>query len=172
MSLSAGSGSNVRLDPPSSNAGRSIAVDNATKARRAFVVVWIAVGLAGALNGTIAERLLGAQLDLRLPQLEYGFVMFNKNPHEVTVYSYLGPDGAPRPLSELVHTRAVGYADARLGVNLIFRPDYLQEVCYRATDDSGARYAFVLDHYDMDIDPRRPARSLTLHCDARGLSPE
>jgi hypothetical protein len=147
-------------------------VDTGSTARRVFVTAWVAIGLAGALNATIAERLLGTQLDLRLPQLEYGFVMFNRNAHEVTVYSYVGPDGARRPLSELVSTPAPGYADARLAVNLLLRPDYLQEVCYRATAGSSTRYVFVLDHYDMDTDPRRPAQSLTLHCDARGLSAE
>lgn len=147
-------------------------MDRGTTARRTFVVVWVALGLVGALDHTIAEKLLGMRFDLRLPQLEYGYVMFNKNPHEVTVYEYADDDGRRHALSELVHTAAIGYADARLAVDVIFQPDYLLEVCYRATRGSSRRYTFFLDHYDVDVDARRPVQSLTLRCDERGLSPQ
>jgi len=140
-----------------------------TKARRAFVTVWVLLGIAGAMDHTIAENLFGRRFDLLLPHLEYGYVMFNKNPHDPTVYDYAGADGERHPLSELVNTPAIGYPDARLAVNVLLQADYLKEVCYRATRGSGARYTFLIDHYDMDVDARRPAQSITMSCDAHGL---
>ena len=139
-------------------------------ARRIFVAVWVVLGIVGAMNHTIAEKLFGMRFNLWLPHLEYGYVMFNKNPHEVTVYDYTGEDGVRRPLAELVHTPAIAHADSRLAVNVILQPDYLREVCYRATHGTAERYTFLLDHYDMDVDTRRPVQSITLHCDAHGLA--
>ncbi|HEY3816983.1 MAG TPA: hypothetical protein VGL81_07430 [Polyangiaceae bacterium] len=145
-------------------------MDRATTARRAFVAVWVFLGIAGAANHTIAEKLFGMRFNLWLPHLEYGYIMFNKNPHEATVYDYTGEDGVRHPLADLVHTRAIAYADSRLCVSMILQPEYLREVCYRATRGTSERYTFLLDHYDMDVDTRRPVETLTLHCDARGLS--
>jgi hypothetical protein len=145
-------------------------MDRWVTARRAFVVVWVFLGIAGAMNHTIAEKLLGVRFNLWLPHLEYGYIMFNKNPHEVTVYDYTGDDGVRRPLAELMHTRAIAHADSRLVINVVLQPDYLREVCYRATRGTTERYTFLLDHYDMDVDTRRPVQSQALHCDAHGLS--
>jgi hypothetical protein len=140
------------------------------KVRRAFIVAWVALGIAGALDHTIAQKLFGRRFDLWLPHLQYGFVMFNKNPHDPTVYDYTGEDGVRRPLAELVHTPALGYPDARLAVNVLFQPDYLKEVCYRATHGTTRRYTFLVDRYDIDVDTRRPVQSLALRCDAHGLA--
>jgi hypothetical protein len=154
--------------------GRHAALDSRnmdwTTARRALVVVWVFLGIAGAMNHTIAEKLIGRRFNLVLPHLEYGYVMFNKNPHDPTVYDYEGADGVRRPLAELVHTPAIAYADARLCVNVILQPDYLREVCYRATRGTTERYTFLIDRYDTDVDSRRPVETLTLSCDAHGLS--
>lgn len=144
-------------------------VDWRTKARRAFITVWVLLGIAGAMDHTIAENLFGTRFDLWLPHLQYGYVMFNKNPHGPTVYDYAGADGVRHPLADLVRTPAIGYPDAHLAVNALIQADYLKEVCYRATRGSSARYEFLIDHYDMDVDARRPAESLTMSCDAHGL---
>jgi hypothetical protein len=139
-------------------------------ASRAFVGAWVVLGVVGALNHTIAEKLFGMRFNLWLPHLEYGYVMFNRNAHEATVYDYTGADGDRRPLAELVRTNAIAYADSRLALNVILQPEYLREICYRATRGTTERYTFLLDHYDLDVDARRPVESLTLHCDARGLT--
>ena len=140
--------------------------------RRVFVVAWVMLGIAGALDHTIAERVFGERFDLLLPQLKCGYVMFNKNPHTATVYEYTragAPDGVRHPLHELVRTPAYGYAAARLAINVTAEPMYLKEVCYRATHGSNDRYTFFVDEYDIDANTRRPARSLTMTCDAHGL---
>ena len=138
-------------------------------ARRVFVAAWVLLGIAGAMDHTIAEKLLGRRFDLLLPHLEYGHVMFNKNPHTATVYEYSRPGGERRPLAELVRTPSIGYENSRIVVNTILRPDYPKEICYRATHGTSDRFTFYIDEYDMDVDTRHPARSETLSCDAHGL---
>jgi hypothetical protein len=139
------------------------------KARRVFIVVWVALGIAGALDQTVVPAIFGGRVDLLLPHLKYGHVMFNLNPHVATVYDYAGDDGVRRPLAELVHTPAFAHADSRLALNVILEPNYLREVCYRATRGTRAHYTFFVDDYDIDKDPRHPARSTTSSCDAHGL---
>lgn len=140
-------------------------------ARRVFVAAWVLLGIAGALDHTIAEKVLGRRFDLRLPHLKYGHVMFNKNPHTATVYEYSRPGGERRPLAELVRTPAIGYENARVVVNTLLCPDYPKEICFRATHGTSERYTFYVDEYDMDVDSRRPARSQAWNCDAHGLTP-
>lgn len=138
-------------------------------ARRVFVAAWILLGLLGALNHTIAEDLFGRRFDLLLPQLRYGYVMFNKNPRTVQIYSYADKDGRRHPLSELSTTPALGYARARLELNLISNPDVLSEVCYRARIDKP--FSIFVDEFEVDRDPHHPSRSLELRCGDHGLSP-
>jgi hypothetical protein len=142
----------------------------AVMGRRAFVVAWVALGLAGAFDQTIAQYFFGRRFDLLLPHLKYGHVMFNKNPHNVTVFEYARDGGPRRPLAELVRTPAFGYASARVIVNALTDPMFLAEVCYRATRDPGESYTFFVDDYDIDHDTRRPARSTVFRCDSRGLA--
>jgi len=101
-------------------------------ARRTFVAVWIALGCAGAVNHTIAEKVLGHRFDLVLPHLRYGYVMFNRNPRTVEVYEYTRSGGARHDLADLLVTPAPGYKTARLAVDLAFQPRYLAEVCRSA----------------------------------------
>jgi hypothetical protein len=51
-------------------------------ARRGFALAWVLLGLAGALNHTIAMKPIGERFDLVLPHLRYGYVMFNANLRE------------------------------------------------------------------------------------------
>jgi hypothetical protein len=141
----------------------------AVAARRIFVVAWVALGLAGALDHTIAQRLLGRRLDLLLPHLKYGYVMFNLNPHVVHVYEYSGADGTRRNLADLVATPAPGYKRARLAIDAAMKPEYLAEVCYRVTRASHQAYDFIISEYDVDVSARTPSRTNVLHCDTRGL---
>jgi hypothetical protein len=144
--------------------------ERGTKLRRVFVVVWVVLGILGALDHTIALMAFGRRFDLVLPHLEYGHIMFNKNSRRTTVYEYAGDDGARRPLAELVHVPAIGYADSRLVVSVILQPDYLREVCFRATRGTSRRYTFFLDFFDEDVDLARPVHTTVLHCDAHGLT--
>jgi hypothetical protein len=134
------------------------------------VVAWLALGLAGALDATIAEKAFGDRVDLFLPHLQYGHVMFAKNPRQVRVYSYAGTDGIRHDLAELVPTPAPGYKRARTALDIESKPDYLLEICYRAVRARG-ELDVIVDEYDVGVNPRAPSRSQTLHCDARGLSP-
>ncbi|HEY1692825.1 MAG TPA: hypothetical protein VGG39_11725 [Polyangiaceae bacterium] len=141
------------------------------RALRVFVAAWVALGLAGALDHTIAEKVLGHRVDLVLPELRYGYVMFNVNPRIVDVYEYAGADGARHPLADLVPTPAPGYARARVAVDAMLEPLYLREICYRATRSRHEEFDFFVDQYDVDADPRTPAHTTTLHCDLHGLAP-
>lgn len=140
-------------------------------ARRIFIAVWILLGLAGALDQTVALDVLGRRIDLVLPNLRYGYVMFNRNPRTVQVYSYLAKDGARHPLSELVPTPALGYSRARMEMNLLGDPDDLAEICYRAARATSSPLIFVVDEYRLDDDTHHPSRTVNLRCDTHGLAP-
>ena len=138
--------------------------------RRAFVVAWILLGLAGALDHTIAEKLLGRRYDLWLPHLKYGHVMFNVNLREIQIYEYAAPDGVRHPLADLVQTPAIGYRDARAGIDVFTKPDYLRELCFRAFRAKSETLVFFRSDYQVDVDPRTPARTDVFVCDAHGLA--
>ena len=142
-----------------------------TIVRRAFVTAWIVLGVAGALDHTIAQKLFGRRFDLQLPNLRYGHVMFNTNLRTVRVFEYATDDGVRHPLADLMETPAIGYSDARMSIDLLTSSDYLAEVCLRAFRASHAPLTFFGSEYQVDVDPRRPTRTLTLRCDAHGLSP-
>ena len=139
------------------------------RARRAFVAVWILLGLAGALDHTIAEKVLGSRIDLMLPHLKYGYVMFNANPRTVNVYSYAGADGARHDLADLLATPAPGYARARVAIDADFLPAYLAEVCLRAERATHQEYDFFVDTYQVDPGTSTLAASKVLHCSPHGL---
>ena len=139
------------------------------RALRVFVAVWVVLGLLGALDHTIAERVLGHRVDLVLPHLKYGYVMFNVNPRKVSVYEYARADGVRHELADLVPVAAPGYARARLAVDATLEPQYLREVCYRATRRNHEEYDFFVEEYDVDADTRAPSQTTTLHCDLHGL---
>jgi len=136
-------------------------------ARRLLVAAWMVLGVLGALNHTV----FGRALDLVLPHLRYGHVMFNRNPRTVSVAEYLGPDGTRRTVADLVPTAAPGYQRSRLAIDLMTQPDYLREICLRAFRRSARELTFIIDEYQVDQDPRHPARSQRLRCDAHGLAP-
>ena len=53
--------------------------------------------------------------DLGLPNLQYGYVMFNANPRRVPVYTYARADGGERhDLADLDPRPAFGYKRARV----------------------------------------------------------
>ena len=142
------------------------------RAWRAFVAIWVLLGLAGALDHTIADKLLGRRFDLVLPHLKYGYVMFNVNPRQAQVYEYSGADGVRHDLVDLDLTPAPGYARARLAIDALLEPAYLAEICLRASRASHEEYDFFITEYQVDVDPRRPSRTTTLHCGTHGLTPQ
>jgi hypothetical protein len=109
--------------------------------RRVFIVVWLALTVAGALDHTIAESLFGRRFDLWLPHLKYGHVMFNRNPRTATLFYYAGADGVRHDLADLMPTPAWGYRRARLAISYMTNPDYLKELCLRAHRDA----AFIVE---------------------------
>lgn len=139
------------------------------RARRAFVAVWVLLGLAGALDHTIAEKVLGSRIDLLLPHLKYGYVMFNVNPRTVSVYSYAGPDGARHDLADLVATPAPGYARARIAIDADIQPAYLAEICLRAERATHQEYDFYVETYAVDPGKSVLGDTKVLHCSPRGL---
>ena len=145
-------------------------VDRAKKtARRVFVVAWIVLGVAGALNHTIAEKPVGRRFDLGLPHLRYGHVMFNKNLRVVQTYQYARKDGVRHDVADLVPIAAPGYKRARLAVTLLFQPRYLRELCFRSLHTLDDEITFFIDEYDLDVARGRPTRTFTLRCDVHGL---
>ena len=141
------------------------------RVRRAFVAVWLVLGLAGALDHTIAEKYLGLHVDLMLPHLKYGYVMFNINPRTVHVYEYAGKDGARHPLSDLV-IPAPGYPRARASIDSELRPAYPAEVCLRAFRARGEEYDFFVETYEVDVSSRKLTDTRVFHCSAQGLRDE
>jgi hypothetical protein len=139
------------------------------RARRVFVAVWVLLGLAGALDHTIAEKALGSRIDLLLPHLKYGYVMFNANPRTVNVYSYAGPDGARHDLADLVAAPAPGYARARVAIDADLQPAYLAEICLRAERAARVEYDFFVDTYAVDPGKSSLTATRVLHCSPRGL---
>jgi hypothetical protein len=137
--------------------------------RRWFIVAWIALSVLGAMNHTIAEKLLGSRFDLVLPHLKYGHVMFNKNLRVVHTYEYSGPDGVRHDLVDLVQTPAIGYRRSRLAISVILKRMYLNELCYRAFKSRKEPLRFYIHEYNIDVDPKKPANTTTLTCDLHGL---
>ncbi len=138
-------------------------------ARRAFIAAFVLLGVAGALDHTLAEKLLGERIDLLLPHLKYGYVMFNQNPRQVQVYSYAGADGVRRDLADLVRTPAPLYKRARVAVNIMIRPAYLAELCYRASRRSTEKLTVFVDEYDLAVDSRGPQRTRSFPCDPHAI---
>jgi hypothetical protein len=139
------------------------------RARRAFVAVWVLLGLAGALDHTIADRVLGSRIDLMLPHLKYGYVMFNVNPRTVNVYSYAGTDGVRRNLADLLATPAPGYARARVAIDADIQPTYLAEICLRAVRATHQEYDFYVETYAVDQGLSTLTDTKVLHCSPHGL---
>ena len=134
------------------------------RARRAFVVTWIVLTVAGALNHTIAEKLVGRRFDLLLPHLKYGHVMFNRNSPNAQLYTYSGADGVRHDLADLMETPAIGYRHARLAISVSTNPDYLMELCLHARRRGLGDLTFT-------IEETTPPSRRELRCDARGLHP-
>jgi hypothetical protein len=129
------------------------------------------LGIAGAMNGTISKKVLGRRFDLLLPHLVAGNVMFNKNPHTVTVHEYAGRDGVRHDLADLVETPALGYRHARVALDLMAQPDYLLEICFLAYSSRHEELTFYESEYQVDVDPRTPSRTTSFRCDAHGITP-
>jgi hypothetical protein len=127
------------------------------------------LGLAGALDHTIAERLLGGRIDLILPHLRFGYVMFNINPRTVPVYEYAAGDGRRHDLAELVRTPALGYSRARLIIDADTIPPYLGEVCRRAERATGQEYDFFVESYEVGPGTRTMKDTRVLRCSEHGL---
>jgi hypothetical protein len=139
-------------------------------AQRAFVVAWVLLGVAGAMNHTIADELVGRRFDLVLPHLQYGYVMFNRNPTSVPLYQYAGADGVRHDIADLVATPAIGYKRARVSLDLALNPDYIRELCFRQFRSSGEVTFFRTD-YEVNAGTSSPTHTQALRCGAHGLTP-
>lgn len=134
------------------------------KLRRTFVVVWIVLAVAGALAHTVAERAVGHTIDLGLPNLQYGYVMFNANPRRVPVYTYAHADGERHDLADLDPRPAFGYKRARVGLDAMFSATYLRDLCNRALTSRDDEITIFIDGYQVDVDRETPAMSTTEVC--------
>ena len=135
--------------------------------KRWFIVAWIALALAGALDHTIVPRLVGRSFDLPLPHLQYGYVMFNANPSRVPVFTYARADGVRHDLADLDPRPAFGYARARVALDAMFTPIYLRDLCNRSLRGKGDAITIYVDGYQSDVDNQHPALTQTVECDAR-----
>jgi hypothetical protein len=130
---------------------------------RAFVVAWLVLGIAGALNHTV----LDGRLALGLPHLQYGYVMFNKNPTRVPVFTYAHRDGQRRHLADLDPRPAPGYARARAAVDATLTPLYLRDLCNRGLSSADDEITIYVDGYDVLVDNENPTISSTVKCNAK-----
>lgn len=117
--------------------------------QKVLIVAWMALALAGALNHSVVPKLLNRRLQLWLPHLKYGFVMFNQNPRKVSV-AYFKPrlSAAQVPVADLIQTPAPGYKLSRTNLNLFFYRNYMMYLCARAEGADGGE--FILDTYRID----------------------
>lgn len=95
-----------------------------------FALVWVALTVAGALNHTLVRGFLAPTgLYHVLPNLRYGYVMFNRNPVEIPVISYRTAAGEWKNVKELVATPAPFYKTTRTAVNVWIDAEYLVHLC-------------------------------------------
>ena len=134
--------------------------------RRVFVVAWIALAVAGALDHTIAQRVLGRTIDLGLPHLQYGYVMFNLNPTRVPVFTYSRNGGERRDIEELEPRPAFGYKRARVELDAMYTPVYLRDLCNRALRSRDDAITIFIDGYQSDVDNEHPAMTSKVSCGA------
>ncbi len=130
---------------------------------RAFVVAWLVLGFAGALNHTI----LDGRLNLALPHLQYGYVMFNRTPTLVPVFTYARKDGVRHDLAELDPRPAPGYARARASVDATLTPLYLRDLCNRGLTSADDEITSYIDGFDVTRDNETPIKSSTVTCNAK-----
>ena len=88
--------------------------------------------MLGALNHTVLAQTLNRRLDLVLPHLRYGYVMFNRTPRTVDISEVIYADGRRAYVDELVATPSPGYKRARWAINLRFEPALLGQLCRQA----------------------------------------
>ena len=136
---------------------------------RAFAVVWLALAVLGALNGAIAERLVGSRFDLWLPHLQQAYVMFIEIPRSPAVHSFVDEDGRRRSVADLLVAPATLYARARIEANFTLAPDLLRHICRQHIDRGGAPVSITTDEYRLNFHPERPYISYTERCSEKGL---
>ena len=135
--------------------------------QRAFIVAWIALALAGALDHTIAQRVLGRTIDLRLPHLQYGYVMFNANPHRVPVLTYAHAGGERHDAAELDPARRSAMrARASRSTRCSTRSTCATSATATCASKDDAITIYV-DGYDIDLNRDKPTITSTVTCDAR-----
>ena len=130
---------------------------------------WAVLAVVGALNGGIADRVLGRRLDLRLPHLQQPYVMFIEVPRRLEVHSFVDADGQRRSIADLVAAPAPLYARARIEANLALAPDLLRDICKRHIEGGGAPVDITTDDHRLNFHPERPYQSYTVRCSSTGL---
>ncbi len=136
---------------------------------RAFALVWIALAVAGAANGAIAQKVLGRRLDLQLPHLQQAYVMFIAIPRRLEVHSFVDEQGQRRSIAALLDAPALGYARARIEANFHLAPDLLHHLCRRHIARGGAPIDITTEDYRLNFRPERPYQRYTERCTADGL---
>lgn len=137
--------------------------------KRAFVVGWLGLLFVGAVNHGLVEALGLPRVELLLPHLRYGHVMFNRNLRVVTVHEVRAPDGSLRHLSELLPNDAPGYRRARVEMNLYFFPALLEPICRQALKGREGAFTIVRSRWDVRPSGLQREEVLGLRCSEGGL---
>lgn len=133
--------------------------------KRVAIAGWLVLTVMGALNHTLLPGILPRPLTTALPNLRYGYVMFNRNMPEVGVLSYRD-GGEYRHISDWIRTPAPGYKDARATINLLLIPDYLNYLCAQQPGEHEIRYQTY--RVLASRDPFTEQRLLCRHGELRG----
>ena len=135
-----------------------------------FVVAWIALGRRRRARPHDRAARLGRTIDLRLPHLQYGYVMFNANPRRVPVF-YLRARRRrpPRSRPSSIRDPAFGYASARASrIDAMFTRSTCATCatarCVRATTRS--RSTSTAFRVDLERDTPAMTSTVTLRCPA------
>jgi hypothetical protein len=94
------------------------------------------------------------------PHLQYGYPMFNKIPRFARAIQWLSADGARHHIAEIVPTPALGYKEARVSMDAMVSPGYVQELCGRLP--AGGK--LIADEYAIEPGSRRMLRTINLFC--------
>jgi len=134
-------------------------------ARYLLALLWAALILLGAVNHTLLPRLLHRHVNLLLPNLRYGYVMFNIIPTSASVVEFRVDDSSRNwSLSELSDIQTPGYARTRVLMDVFTAPKYLDELCLRRQARTGSPVSIVTHTYQINGGKPRMTGSVVHAC--------
>ena len=139
-----------------------------TVLRRFFIVLFLGAAILGAIRHTLAPGLYSSRgwVTTLLPQLAWGYVMFNRMPLDVSVVFYRKAGGVYAPAAELLPTASLGYSEARLALQRAMNPNLVNQWCHERPELRD--YEFRIQNFRIGHGARLVSER-HWRCGARGL---